>query len=209
MNENISVICSETPKERIPLLLNILKEYGIMQHKKVYVQSFDVKKDYYINHLISLIGKIDFKLVESYMFPIEVKSEKEKKINSKSFILALEKLRNSDITIKDNKEFKKVTWLNYVFDLASTLTYQVIIIDNFNEFLERSEESLECIMNRIEKYSKRYHAEIILFMNEMDYHKFLNWKVSKVNDPFEFNYDPHHHSILGIERKDENHDNKE
>ena len=112
MNENISVISSRNPKERIPLLLNILYEYGINDKKSIYVQSFDVNSSYYINHLISLISKIDFKLVDSYMFPVGVKSNKLKseKIDTKKFVSAIEEIRNSDIVISSSKIFNQELW---------------------------------------------------------------------------------------------------
>ncbi len=202
MNENISVISSRNPKERIPLLLNILYEYGINEKKSIYVQSFDVNSSYYINHLISLISKIDFKLVDSYMFPVGAKSNKLKseKIDTKKFVSAIEEIRNSDIVISSSKIFNQELWLDYVFDIDSIKPYQVIIIDNFNEFVLKTEEYISTVRKRINEYSKKYNAEIILFINDSDIPNYnTHFKISDINKPFKFEYDKSNHSITNIE----------
>ena len=202
MNENISVISSRNPKERIPLLLNILYEYGINEKKSIYVQSFDVNSSYYINHLISLISKIDFKLVDSYMFPVGAKSNKLKseKIDTKKFVSAIEEIRNSDIVISSSKIFNQELWLDYVFDIDSIKPYQVIIIDNFNEFVLKTEEYISTVRKRINEYSKKYNAEIILFINDSDIPNYnTHFKISNINKPFKFEYDKSNHIITNIE----------
>ena len=105
MNDNISVILSDNLKFRMPLLINILEEYGIRKQKKVYMQAFLFNSSYYVNHLISLISKIDFKLVESYMFPVgaKINSLTKENIDYDKFMLALEKIRDSHIVISSNK----------------------------------------------------------------------------------------------------------
>ena len=205
MNHNISVIFSKNPKERIPLLLNILYEYGINQGKSVHLQSFDVNQSFYVNHLVSLISKIDFKLVESYMFPIDVKVQlKEKNIDSLEFVSALEKIRTAQIKLSSSKPLTDESWLDYVFDLSSLKPFQVIIIDNFGEFIDKSNKDIEVIMKTIEKYSKKYKCEIVLFINDKDLSKysFPSWKVAHINEPLVFKYDSHNHNIVDIVEKE-------
>ena len=105
MNQHISVIWSKNAKERLPLLINILYEYGIKQNKSIYFQAFDLNSHLYVNHLIALISKIDYKLVESYMYPTMAKSNnlQNQKIDVGKFMLALETIRKAKITISNTK----------------------------------------------------------------------------------------------------------
>lgn len=199
MNDNISVISSRNPKERIPLLINILYEYGIRQEKRILFQNFDIDTSFYINHLLSLISKIDFKLIESYMLPVDEDNHlKNKDIDNKTFLTALEKIRKSHIVIKNYKSWKDGNWLDYIFNFNNP--YSVIIIDNFATFIEKTKMDINTIKRRINQYSKKYNAEIILFINDSKLKKysFPNWKKSKVNEPFRFKFDKDNYSILEI-----------
>ncbi len=199
MNECISLICSRSPKERIPLLLNFLYEYGILQNKKVYLQSFDLSSYYYINRLVSLISKIEFRLVESYMFPIETKtlSLKKEKMDYNEFMSALEKIRNSHIVISSNKVFNE-DWLDYIFD-KTIEPYDVIIINDFDKLLKKSHKDIKTIKKTIEQYSEKYNTYVILFAKDsVLINKFLDWKIAKVNDPLEFVFDDKNYNLIDI-----------
>ena len=203
MNSNISVISSRNPKERIPLLVNILYEYGIKQNKSIYFQAFDINTTFYVNHLISLISKIDFKLVESYMFPVITKSEKlrNQKIDTQKLFTAIETIRNSNINISSNKVLDKENWLDYVFDYS--LPYSVIIIDNFKTFIDKVDIDINIIKKHINKYCQKFNAEVILFMNDSDKDKysFPRWKNSQVSDAFIFEFDKSNYNILDIRER--------
>ncbi len=200
MNESISVILSNNLKNRIALLINILEEYGIGERKKVYMQSFLFPSSYYVNRFISLISKIDFKLVESYMFPVGAKTNtfKKEKINHHEFLLALEKIRNSHIVISSQKIFKD-DWLDYVFDKTINEPYDVIIIDDFDKFLKESKKDIKTIKKKIEEYSKKYNTCIILFAKDSRLkNKFLDWKIAKVEEPLKFVFDDKNYNIIDI-----------
>ncbi len=197
INDNVSLLYFKSPKEKIPLLINILEEYGIKQNKKIYMQSFDIKSSYYVNHLISLISKINFKYIDSYMFPIGAKSNdlKNYKINANKFVEAIEKIRKSNISISTSKIYDDEDWLDYIFNYS----YQVIIIDNFDKFIEKSNKNTKTIIKTINNYTKKYKAEIILFTNDIKkINTFKNFKTSIINDSFIFEYDKHNHQILNI-----------
>lgn len=210
-NDHVSLLYSKNSKEKIPLLINLLKEYGIHQKKKIYIQSFDMKASYYVHHLISLISKIDFKIIDSYMFPVGAKNNEMKncKIDAEQFVMAIEAIRESDIVISSSKAFPDEDWLDYVFDLSSIQPYQVIIIDNFDKFIEESNKNLRTIQKIINCYVKKYKAEVILFMSHLEKYdqSFQNWKVTHINDSFIFEYDKNNHQILRILEK-ENMDGK-
>lgn len=199
MNDNISVILSDNFKNRIPLLVNILEEYGIREQKRVYVQSFLFHSSHYVNCLISLISKIDFKLVESYMFPIGAKTKAviKEKIDDNEFMSALEKIRHSNIVISSNKVFDE-DWLDYIFD-KTIEPYDVIIIDDFDKFLKESNKDIKTIKETIEEYSKKHNTSVILFANNSKLkNNFLDWKIAKVNDPLEFVFDDKNYNIIDI-----------
>ncbi len=199
MNDNISVILSDNFKNRIPLLVNILKEYGIREQKRVYIQSFLFHSSHYVNRLISLISKIDFKLVESYIFPVGAKTKAviKEKIDYNEFMSALEKIRHSNIVISSNKVFDE-DWLDYIFD-KTIEPYDVIIIDDFDKFLKESNKDIKTIKETIEEYSKKYNTSVILFTNNSKLkNNFLNWKIAKVNDPLEFVFDDKNYNIIDI-----------
>ncbi len=199
MNDNISVILSDNFKNRMPLLINILEEYGIREQKRVYMQTFLFNSSYYVNHLISLISKIDFKLVESYMFPVGSKTKTliNKKIDYNEFMSALEKIRNSHIVVSSNKIFNE-DWLDYIFD-KTIEPYDVIIIDDFDRFLKESYEDIKTIKKTIEGYSKKNNTCVILFAkDETLKNKLLGWKIAKVNEPLEFMFDDKNYNIIDI-----------
>ena len=203
--ENINVICSKSPKERIPLLTNFLYLYGIKENKNVYLQTFLLNSSYYVNQLISYISNIDFKIIESYMVPFTIKSNclKRQKINSEDFIYALEKIRKSNIVISSTKIFEEQDWIDYIFDFNHE--YQIIIVDNFADLLTKTKKSFKQIKLKIEKYSKKYNPKIILFMSEKElikYH-FSNWKISYIDKPFVFKYDKNNHIADIILKEDE------
>lgn len=204
MNENISVISSRNPKERIFLLINILYLYGIKENKKIYMQSFLLHTSYYVNRLISYISKIDFKIIESYMFPVSNKNNtlKYKNINMKDFTFALKKIKESNIVIKDSKILDEQDWIDYIFNLNNE--YQVIIIDNFECLLKNTKNSFKEIKIKIEKYSKKYNTNVILFINEKELtkYKFNNWKVSNINSPFTFTFNKNNNHLLDINLKE-------
>ncbi len=204
MNENISVISSRNPKERIFLLINILYLYGIKENKKIYMQSFLLHTSYYVNRLISYISKIDFKIIESYMFPVSNKNNtlKYKNINMKDFTFALKKIKESNIVIKDSKILDEQDWIDYIFNLNNE--YQVIIIDNFEYLLKNTKNSFKEIKIKIEKYSKKYNTNVILFINEKELtkYKFNNWKVSNINSPFTFTFNKNNNHLLDINLKE-------
>ena len=204
MNENISVISSRNPKERIFLLINILYLYGIKENKKIYMQSFLLHTSYYVNRLISYISKIDFKIIESYMFPVSNKNNtlKYKNINMKDFTFALKKIKESNIVIKDSKILDEQDWIDYIFNLNNE--YQVIIIDNFEYLLKNTKNSFKEIKIKIEKYSKKYNTNVILFINEKELtkYKFNNWKVSNINSPFTFTFNKNNNHLLDIKLKE-------
>lgn len=206
INDNISLLYNKNPKERIPLLINILEEYGIKQRKKIYMQSFDVKASYYVNHLISLISKIDFKLIDSYMFPVETTSNELKsyEIDANDFVSAIDAIRKSQIVISSDEVFPDEDWFDYIFDLSSVQPYQVIIIDNFAKLIEKSNKNIRTIKKIINRYVKKYQAEIILFMDDIDQfnNSFKNWKTAKINDYFSFEFDENNHKILKIDEKE-------
>lgn len=183
MNERISLIYSRNPKERIPLLINILDLYGIKEQKTIYMQSFLLRTSYYVNRLISHLSKINFQVIESYMFPVGAKTNalKEQKINVQDFILALEKVRHANIVISSSKVFPEQDWVDIIFDFDNE--YQIIIIDSLEDLLKNTTKSFKCLKNTMEKYSQRYNAQIILFMNEKEFKKynFTNWQVSSIN----------------------------
>ena len=196
MNDNISVILSDNLKFRMPLLINILEEYGIRKQKKVYMQAFLFNSSYYVNHLISLISKIDFKLVESYMFPVgaKINSLTKENIDYDKFMLALEKIRDSHIVISSNKIFNE-NWLNYIFDN----TYDVVIIDDFDKFIKESNKNIKTIKKKIEKYCKKYNSQVILFAKDSILkNEFLDWKIAKIDDPLEFVFDDKNYNIIDI-----------
>ncbi len=200
MNDNISVILSDNFKNCMPLLINILEEYGIRERKRVYVQSFLLNFSHYVNHLISLISKIDFKLVESYMFPIKAKTVAltKEKIDYNEFMLALEKIRNSNIVISSNKVFDE-EWLNYIFDKNIIEPYDVIIIDDFDKLLRKSNKDIKLIKKIIEEYSKQNNTYIILFTTDGTLkNKFINWKFAKLNNPLKFVFDDKNYNIIDI-----------
>ena len=206
VKEDISIICSRNPKERIPMLINILYEYGIKEKKKVYMQTFDLNSSYYINRLLSLITKTDFRLIESYMFPIgaKIKELQKTKINYKNFMMALEMLRESNIVISSSKVFSEESWLDYIFNQDIKDSYDVIIIDNFAKFLESCHEDAKVVKKVIQNYSQKYKASIILFASENDEFKeiFSNWQITKINETLTFIFDPFNYNILDIVRKD-------
>ncbi len=205
MNENISILTSKKPREKFPLLINILKEYGLNQKKKIYLQSFELYQSYYVNHLIALISGADFLLVESYMFPTGAKSRdlKKRRINGLKFVSAIEKIRDTNICISDSKIFENESWLDYVFDLSSTKAYQVIIIDNFEEFIRKTNENINVIKSKINKYCQKYKAEIILFMDDKDILKydFSDWKISSIDSPFHFVFNNKNYKLLSVEER--------
>ena len=197
MNDNISVILSDNLKFRIPLLINILEEYGINKQERVYMQSFLFNSSYYVNRLISLISKIDYKLVESYMFPVGAKTNSlvKEKIDYHKFMLALEKIRNSHIVISCNKIFNE-DWLDYIFDN----TYDVIIIDDFDKFIKESNKDIKIIKKTIEEYCKKNNAQVILFAKDSILkNKFLDWKIAKIDEPLEFVFDDKNYNIIDID----------
>ncbi len=200
MNDNISVILSDNLKKRIPMLINILEEYGIREQKKVYMQAFLFNSSNYVNKLISLISKIDFKLVESYMFPVGAKRNtlKKEKIDYNKFILTLEKIRNSNIVISSNKIFNE-DWLDYIFDKTTIEPYDVIIIDDFDKFLKKSNKDIKTIKKTIEEYSKKHNTSIILFAKDSILeNNFLDWKIAKVDEPLKFVFDDKNYNIIYI-----------
>lgn len=199
MNDNISVILSDNFKNWMSLLVNILEEYGIRKQKRVYVQSFLFHSSHYVNRLISLISKLDFKLVESYMFPVGAKTKAVTKenIDYNEFMSALEKIRNSHIVISSNKNFNE-NWLDYTFD-KTIESYDVIIIDDFDEFLEKSYARIKTIKKTIEEYSKKNNTCVILFAKDKTLkNKFSDWKIAKVNEPLEFIFDDKNYNIIDI-----------
>lgn len=200
MNNNISVILSDNLINYIPLLINILEEYGIREQKKIYLQSFIFNSSYYVNRLISLISKIDFKLVESYMFPVgaKTKSLTKEKIDYNKFVLAIEKIRKSYIVISSNKVFDE-DWLDYIFDKNTIESYDVIIIDDFDKLLKESNKDIKMIKKTIEEYSKKNNTYVILFTEDSKLkNKFLDWKIAKVNDPLKFVFDDKNYNIIDI-----------
>ena len=204
MNQHISVIWSKNAKERLPLLINILYEYGIKQNKSIYFQAFDLNSHLYVNHLIALISKIDYKLVESYMYPTMAKSNnlQNQKIDVGKFMLALETIRKAKITISNTKILEE-DWLNYVFDYS--LPNSVIIIDNFKTFIDKVNIDMNLIKKHINRYSQKFKAEIILFMNNSDKEKytFKRWVNAQVNEPFILEFEEQNHNILDINRKED------
>lgn len=200
MNDNISVILSDNLNNHIPLLINILEVYGIKQQKRIYMQSFIFHSSYYLNHLISLISKIDFKLVKSYMFPIGSKRKilTKEPINYNKFLLALEKIRKSNIVISSNKVFNE-DWLNYIFEKNPIEPYDVIIIDDFNKLLQKSHKDIKTIKETIEQYSKKHNTHIILFTKDnVLKNNFNNWKIAKVNDPLAFVFNHNNYNLIDI-----------
>ena len=204
MNEHISLICSRSPKERIPLLTNILYLYGIEQKKSIYMQTFLLHTSYYVNRLISYITNTDFNVVESYMFPIGAKSKtlKQQKINAQDFVFALEKIRNANLSISSSKVFAEKDWVDYIFDFE--YEYQVVVIDSFEDLLKNTKKSFKEVKRIIERYCKKYHTEILLFMDEKEakQYDFSNWKVSYIDKPFDFTFDESNH-IIDITLKEE------
>ena len=182
--ENISIICSKSLKERICLLINILYLDGIKENKNIYMQTFLLKPTYYVNQLISYMTNVEFKIVESYMKPFSIKSNKLKQINinKEDLVMALEKIRKANIVISSNKVFKEKDWLDYIFDLDNK--YQI-----------------KNIKKKIEEYSEKYNAKIILFIDEKELikYQFFDWKVSYVDKPFKFKYDKCNHLIDIVE----------
>ncbi len=170
------------------------------QKKKVYLQSFNLSSYYYINRLISLISKIDFKLVESYMFPIGTKIDilTKERIDYNEFMLALEKIRNSRLVISSNKIFND-DWLDYIFDKTTIKPYDVIIIDNFDKFLKESNKDIKTIKRTIQKYSKKYNTCVILFTkDDILRNQFLDWNFAKINDSLKFVFDDKNYNIIDI-----------
>ncbi len=200
MNDNISVILSDNLNNHIPLLINILEVYGIREQKKIYLQSFIFNSSYYVNRLISLISKIDFKLVESYMFPVGAKTKAvtKEKIDYNKFVLAIEKIRKSYIVISNNKVFDE-DWLDYIFDKNTIESYDVIIIDDFDKLLKESNKDIKMIKKTIEEYSKKNNTYVILFTEDSKLkNKFLDWKIAKVNDSLKFVFDDKNYNIIDI-----------
>ena len=199
--ENISIICSKSLKEKICLLINILYLDGIKENKNIYMQTFLLKPTYYVNQLISYMTNVEFKIVESYMKPFSIKSNKLKQINinKEDLVMALEKIRKANIVISSNKVFKEKDWLDYIFDLDNK--YQIIIVDNFEELVNKSRKSFKKIKKKIEEYSEKYNAKIILFIDEKELikYQFFDWKVSYVDKPFKFKYDKCNHLIDIVE----------
>ena len=193
MNDNIFVILSDNLKKRIPMLINILEEYGIREQKKVYMQAFLFNFSNYVNKLISLISKIDFKLVESYMFPVGAKRNtlKKEKIDHSKFILTLEKIRDSHIVISSNKIFNE-DWLDYIFDKTTIEPYD-------DKFLKKSNKDIKTIKKTIEEYSKKHNTPIILFAKDSILeNNFLDWKIAKVDEPLKFVFDDKNYNIIDI-----------
>lgn len=200
MNDNISVILSKNFKKRIPLLINILEEYGIKEQKRVYMQAFLFPSSYYVNRLISLISKIDFKLTESYMLPTKAKTNflAKSKLDYHKFMLALEKIRKANIIISSHKVFKE-DLLDYIFDEGVIEPYDAIIIDDFDSFLEKSNKDIETIKQAIEAYSKKHNTYVILFMKDSNLkNHFLNWEIAQIDDPLEFKFDDKNYNIIDI-----------
>ena len=147
--------------------------------------------------LYYLISKIEFKLVESYMFPVGPKIHGliNQKIDYNEFLSALEQIRKSNIIVSSNKVFNE-DWLDYIFD-KTIEPYDVIIIDDFDNFLKESNKDIKTIKETIEEYSKKNDTSIILFAKDnVLVNKFLNWKIAKANDPLEFVFDDKSYLIL-------------
>lgn len=199
MKENISLIYSNDITERYKFLINLLKEYGINQNKKIYLYSFELNYNYYVNHLISLLSKIDYLVIVSYMNPTMTMSLElqSKKIDRDSFIDAIETVRNSNIIISSTKVFEEESYLEYIFNLEKIEPYDVVIIDDFRSFVNKTEENVDEIIKHIEKYIKKFNTEVVLFIDEDDLEKYNleNIKKSSLDENIKFIYDENNFDI--------------
>ena len=134
------------------------------------------------------------------MFPVGAKRNtlKKEKIDYNKFILTLEKIRNSNIVISCNKIFHE-DWLDYIFDKTTIEPYDVIIIDDFDKFLKKSNKDIKTIKKTIEEYSKKHNTSIILFAKDSILeNNFLDWKIAKVDEPLKFVFDDKNYNIIYI-----------
>lgn len=151
LNNDITLVVT-TPLTRTLFIINLLNELSIKDKYRTFLYGVNIRCEYYFHKLISNLSGISRQLISKYYYPyISLSKNSKEKINRDKFIDAIEKIQDSKILISNN-----------IISLDEIDMNDVLIIDNFNMFLDKTMYDLD---EMIEILKRKKKGHLVLFIN--------------------------------------------
>ena len=144
-----------SPKTKLKKVVDTL--YSLLD-QDIFLYSFNIHSQYYINKLVEKLTGIDYKLIMKYTYPCtRIGKTNMTKMDREKYLKAIEYLQQSKLIISHIKIFDE-DYVDYLLDINS----KYLIIDDFKTLLYYTKYSLKDVIKKMKESKKK----IILFMYE-------------------------------------------
>jgi len=148
LNSKITLLSARPLMGKIALSSEIITK-ALNNNKKVLIYTLENDCDYFFIHLLSRISDLPIAGIQKYYKPYLGSSKTSKeKIDTSKYIQALEYIQNSQLFINSNVYIDGDV-IDYILEFDNLENFDLIIINNLDLLLKKSEYLIDEIMNKL------------------------------------------------------------